>query len=113
MPICFVGWAPDYADADNYIFPFCYQYGTYAMRIGYNNTNVNDWYEAAKIETDPEVRQTYFDQIQEQVAEDTPYLWVYQIVEFRAWRTWMHGDGLVYNPMHSAYWFHMYKDYTT
>ena len=113
MPIFFVGWAPDYADADNYIFPFCYQYGTYAMRIGYNNTNVNDWYEAAKIETDTEVRQTYFDQIQEQVAEDTPYLWVYQIVEFRAWRTWMHGDGLVYNPMHSAYWFHMYKDYTT
>jgi peptide/nickel transport system substrate-binding protein len=113
MPIFFVGWAPDYADADNYIFPFCYEYGTYAMRIGYNNTDVNAWYEAAKIETNPETRQHYFDLIQEQVAEDTPYLWVYQIVEFRAWRTWMQGNGLIYNPMHSYYFLHLYKDYTT
>ena len=111
MPIFFVGWAPDYADPDNYIFPFCYHYGTYAMRIGYNNTDVNDWYEAAKVETDPEDRQQYFDWIQETVAEDTPYLWVYQIVEFRAWRTWMHGDGLTYNPMHSYYLFHLYKSF--
>ncbi len=113
MPIFFVGWAPDYADPDNYIFPFCYEYGTYSMRIGYNNTDVNDWYEAAKIETNTTLRQKYFDRIQEAVAEDCPYLWVYQVVEFRTWRTWLFGDGLTFNPMHSYYWFHVYKDYST
>ncbi len=113
MPIFFVGWAPDYADPDNYIFPFCYDYGTYALRIGYNNTDVNDWYEAAKIETNSTLRLKYFDRIQETVAEDCPYLWVYQVVEFRTWRTWLHGDGLTFNPMHSYYWFHMYKDYSS
>jgi peptide/nickel transport system substrate-binding protein len=113
MPIFFVGWAPDYADPDNYVFPFAYHYGTYAQRISYNNTDVNDWYELAKTETDPEVRKDYYDLIQEQLAEDAPYLWMYQPTEFRTWRAWLHGDGLVYNPMHQVYFYHVYKQYTT
>ena len=113
MPIFFVGWAPDYADPDNYVFPFCYEYGSYAMRIGYNNTDVNTWYEAARIETNATIRQQYFDWIQESVAEDCPYLWVYQVIDFRTWRSWLQGEGLTFNPMHGFYWFHMFKDYTT
>lgn len=113
MPIFFLGWAPDYADPDNYIFPFCYEYGVYAFTIGYNNTNVNLWYKAAKIETNMTARQKYFDLIQEAVADDCPYIWVLQTAEFRTWKTWLKGDGLTFNPMHDSYWFHMYKDYTT
>jgi peptide/nickel transport system substrate-binding protein len=107
MPIFFVGWAPDYADPDNYVFPFAYHYGTYAQRISYNSTDVNNWYELAKTETDPEVRKDYYNLIQERLAEDAPYLWMYQPTEFRTWRAWLHGDGLVYNPMHQVYFYHV------
>jgi len=113
MPIFFVGWAPDYADPDNYVYPFCYDLGTYAQRIGFNNSEVNDAYEAAKTETDASARMAYYNTINDICAEEAPYLWVYQATEFRTWRAWLHGDGLVYNPMHGFYFYHMYKTYTT
>lgn len=113
MPIFFVGWAPDYADPDNYVFPFAYHRGTYAMRISYNNSEVNALYLLAKTETDIPTRNGYYSQIQEILSEDAPYLWMYQPTEFRTWRAWLHGDGLVYNPMHGYYFYHMYKAYPT
>jgi peptide/nickel transport system substrate-binding protein len=113
MPIFFVGWAPDYADPDNYVFPFAYHVGTYAQRISYNDSEVNDWYEEAKIETNLVTRAHLYDLIQEKMAVTCPYLWMYQATEFRTWRAWLHGDGLAFNPMHSYYFYHMYKTYPT
>ena len=113
MPIFFVGWAPDYADPDNYVFPFCYEAGTYAGRIGFNNSQVNAYYLLAKAETNLTLRMHYYNVINDILAEEAPYLWVYQATDFRTWRTWVHGVGLVYNPMHGAYFFNMYKDYAT
>ncbi|MHA2381928.1 MAG: ABC transporter substrate-binding protein, partial [Candidatus Thorarchaeota archaeon] len=112
IAIFFLPWIPDYADPDNYIWPFCYQYGSYALRIGYNNTEVNIWYVAAKTETDPVIRQKYFNQIQEIVADDCPYIWVCQSIEFRVRRSWLKGDGLVFNAMHGTYFYEVYKDYS-
>jgi peptide/nickel transport system substrate-binding protein len=113
MPIFFVGWAPDYADPDNYVYPFCYSVGTYAQRIAFNNTEVDAYYELAKVETDLDLRKEYYDRINDILADESPYLWVYQSTEFRTWRAWLHGDGLVYNPMHGVYFYHLYKTYIT
>jgi peptide/nickel transport system substrate-binding protein len=112
MPIFFVGWAPDYADPDNYVYPFCYHLGTYAGRIAYNNTAVNALYLQAKAEANLAQRKIYYNQINDILAEDSPYLWVYQSTEFRTWRAWLDGDGLVYNPMHQIYFYHVFKNYT-
>jgi peptide/nickel transport system substrate-binding protein len=112
LPIFFLSWLPDYADPDNYIWPFCYQYGSFALKIGYNNTEVNTWCVAAKTEIDPIARQNYFDQIQEAVAEDCPYLWACQSTQFSVRRAWLKGDGLVFNAMHGVYIYEMYKDYS-
>ena len=109
MPIFFVGWAPDYADPDNYVYPFCYQQGTFAQRIGFNNTLVNEYYLSAKTELDSNLRLQYYNQINDICAEEAPYLWVYQSTDFRTWRTWVHGEGLIHNPMHQIYFYHTYK----
>ena len=113
MPIFFVGWAPDYADPDNYVYPFCYETGTYAARIGFNNAQVNSYYLLARSESNPSLRVQYYNYIHEILADEAPYLWVYQSTEFRTWRTWVHGDGLIYNPMHGAYFYNMYKSDST
>ncbi|TFG95494.1 hypothetical protein E4H12_13125 [Candidatus Thorarchaeota archaeon] len=104
MPIFFVGWTPD-----NYLYPYVYHRGTFAQRICYNNSDVNQWYELQRVETNWSERQRLLSLIQETVAEDAPYIWVYQSTEFRTWGTWVHGDGLVYNPMHDLYFYHIYK----
>jgi peptide/nickel transport system substrate-binding protein len=111
MPIFFVGWAPDYADPDNYMFPFAYQSGTYANRIGLNDTTINTLYLQAKVETNSTTRLSLYNQINDRLAAICPYLWVYQNTEFRTWRAWVHGDGLIYNPMHDVYFYHIYKTY--
>ncbi len=113
MPIFFVGWAPDYADPDNYVYPFCYDKGTYAQRIAFNNSEVNTLYLEAKVDTNSTTRMQTYNKINDILADEAPYLWVYQSTEFRTWRAWLHGDGLVYNPMHGVYFYHLYKVYPT
>ena len=113
MPIFFVGWAPDYADPDNYVYPFCYHLGTYAQRIGFNNTDVNGNYTLARSESDPNIRMQLYNNINDICADEAPYLWVYQATQFSTWRAWLHGDGLIYNPMHGVYFYNLYKTYTT
>ena len=109
LPFYFLGWAPDFADPDNYLFPMIYYRGVYASMMRYNNTNVNQWFEAQRIETDIYERVRLLNLIQETVADDAPYLWLIQETEFRTWGSWVHGDGLTYNPMHDLYFYHIYK----
>jgi len=110
----FVGWGPDYPDPDNFIFPFGYSRGTNGYRIRYNNTDVDNWYFEAKTETDPTLRANIYGRILQAMADDFPYLWTYQQGELRAWRTWVHGPGMKWNPLpgvYSFYFYHMWKDY--
>ena len=113
MPIFFVGWTPDYADPDNYVYPFCYELGINAQIIGLNDSIINTNYLLAKAETNQTKRIEYYNIINDRAAELAPYLWVYQAIEFRTWRDWISGDGLTFNPMHDVYFYHINKTYST
>ena len=111
MPMWFIGWAPDYADPDNYAWPFVHSQGIYMPRTGYVNTTVDDWITQAKQSTNSSERLELYGKIQKQVAYDQPSIYIFQPREFRVWRSWLKGSGLEWNPMHGAYWYHIYKDY--
>ncbi|MFX1482068.1 MAG: ABC transporter substrate-binding protein [Promethearchaeota archaeon] len=111
LPVVALGWSPDIADPMEFLLSSCYHSGAYAPRIHYNNTDINNWCEAALSETNVSQRQTYLDNIQEVAAEESPYIWVYQVTEFRTWRSWLRGYGLAYNPMHGIYFYYLYKVY--
>lgn len=110
LPVYALGWGPDIADPMDFIIPTCYHTGVYAQYIHFNDTETNAWCEAALAEMDPAQRQIYLDHIQEKMAVESPYIWVYQSREFRTWRTWLMGDGLIYNPMHDIYFYHLWKN---
>jgi len=114
LPIFFVGWAPDYADPDDYAVPFCHgKYGTYAIRIGYNNDTVNKWIEDAAVEADPANRVELYKTIERQVVADAPYIWTVEPMTIECHRDWV--KNWYFNPMY-AEWpttpaaFGMYKD---
>ena len=116
MPLWYIGWIPDYADGDNYMYPYAYHRGTYAYRCGYNNSQVNAWYLEAYEETNDTRRYELYYDIEHQMVEDLPHLYLLQLGELRAWRTWCKGEGLNWNPMYgldAGYVFHVYKEYTT
>jgi peptide/nickel transport system substrate-binding protein len=114
LPMWLIGWAPDYADPDNYALPFVKSTGTFMHASGYNNTAVDALVAAGKAETDLVARQAIYDEMQELVAFDQPSIYMYQPSEFRVWRNWMAGNGLTYNPMYGTYyWYHLHKVYPT
>jgi peptide/nickel transport system substrate-binding protein len=118
LPFFFLGWAPDYADPDNYAAPFVKSTGTFPSRVGlvgstdengdpWDHATVDDWINDAAQETDPATRIELYGYIQEAIVAHMAYLWGYQGVEFHVEGAWM--NGYVFNPMHEEYFFHYYK----
>ncbi len=113
LPIFFLGWAPDYADPDNYVGPFVKSTGTYPLRIGlgvsdgWDAEEVDGWIASAAQSQDQTTRQNYYYQIQEAIVDQVAYLWCYQATSFHVEHVTM--NGYVYNPMHDPYFYHYWK----
>jgi len=101
LPIFFLGWRPDYADADDYVMPFLRTGGLFASRIGYSNSSLDALIDAAAAELNETLRsQMYEDLSTHAVVDDVPYLWVYQSSSFHVERSWVRG--YYFNPMLSG-----------
>ncbi|MHA1976447.1 MAG: ABC transporter substrate-binding protein [Candidatus Hodarchaeales archaeon] len=101
LPAFLIGWAPDYADPDNYVDPF---YGTYfAGQLNYSNPTVIADINAAKAEPSQAVReQMYFD-IERNASLDYPFVPLYQGFGLSVRRDWIQGDyASVLNPMRNG-----------
>lgn len=114
LPIFFLGWAPDYADPDNYVGPFVKSTGTYPNRIGlqvsegWDAEEVDGWIdEAAQTQNENTRRDLYYD-IQEAIVDQVAYLWCYQSTSFHVEHRTM--NGYWFNPMLSGpYFYHFWK----
>ena len=114
LPIFFLGWAPDYADPDNYVGPFVKSTGTYPLRIGlgqsdgWNAAEVDGWIADAAEEQNPTAREAIYYDIQEAIVEHAAFLWCYQSTSFHVEHRTM--NGYVFNAMLSGpYFYHMWK----
>jgi len=106
MPAMFLGWAPDYADPDNYIQPFYHQAGTYASMIGYGNDTLDGMIEAAATELNATLRAEMYKQISMDMYEECVFVWTAQATNFHAERDWL--SGYYFNPMHSGLIYYSY-----
>ncbi|WP_150462199.1 ABC transporter substrate-binding protein [Nesterenkonia ebinurensis] len=61
--------------------------------FGYDNPEVDELLEAAAVNMDEEEREEQYQQVQEIVAEELPYIYLYQQVTFRA-----SAEGINYEP---------------
>lgn len=112
LPIFFLGWAPDYADPDNYVGPFVKSTGTYPNRIGlgisdgWDAAEVDGWIsDAAQSSSDSE-RENLYQNVQEAIVDHVAYLWCYQSTSFQVRH--ISVNGYVFNPMHNDYFYHMW-----
>jgi peptide/nickel transport system substrate-binding protein len=103
LPVFFLGWMPDYADPDDYTFPFYHENGTYALRMSLDNHTLTLMCEQAARETNQTLRaQMYYD-IEMAVYDNAYFAWLTQATNFHVERDWV--TGYYFNPMHSG---HMY-----
>ncbi|MFQ6085111.1 MAG: ABC transporter substrate-binding protein [Candidatus Bathyarchaeia archaeon] len=96
-----IGWAPDYADPDNYVTPYCHsKKGTFLKRMGYSDPELDALVEQAATEVDPTTRANLYKQIERRMADGYMYIWMYQGELFFVSRDWIKGDfGPTFNPM--------------
>jgi peptide/nickel transport system substrate-binding protein len=104
LEVFFVGWAPDYADPDDYVIPYCKSSGTFASRTGYSNATIDALINAAAIETNATLRLADYREIQMEMYRSAHNLFMHQPTNFIPMRTWVHG--WYYNPMfgQNPYW---------
>jgi ABC-type transport system substrate-binding protein len=109
MPAMFLGWAPDYADPDDYVQPFYLSGGTYASMIGYENTTLDRMIGEAAAEIDEETRAQMYLEISQDMYEECVYIWTGQATNFFAGRDTI--NGYYFNPMYSnLYYYALSKD---
>ncbi|MHA1480407.1 MAG: ABC transporter substrate-binding protein, partial [Candidatus Thorarchaeota archaeon] len=118
LPIFWLGWAPDYADPDNYAAPFVKSTGTFPSRVGlvgstgtggtvWDHALIDGLIDDAAVETNAVTRAGYYQTIQEAIVDHCAYLWGYQSTSFEVERADM--NGYQFNPMHDRYFYHYYR----
>ena len=104
MPVLFLGWAPDYADPNNYMQPFFHSAGTYASMCGFGNATLDGMIEEAAGELDPETRATLYYELSMYLYGECLHIWTVQATNFHCERVSL--EGWVYNPMYSGMYYY-------
>lgn len=104
MPVLFLGWAPDYADPNNYVQPFFHSAGTYASMCGFGNATLDAMIEDAAAELDPEVRAQKYSDLSWYLYGECLHIWTVQATNFHCERVEL--QGWIYNPMFSGMYYY-------
>ena len=106
-PAALVDWYPDFLDPDNYIQPFlscsqgspnvgCEEGAAQSRGSFYYSDRANQLIEQSRQEQDPTERQAIFTELQELLAQDVPYIPLWQTIDYAFAQNEI--EGVVINP---------------
>ncbi|MDJ0692279.1 MAG: ABC transporter substrate-binding protein [Xenococcaceae cyanobacterium MO_188.B32] len=106
-PAVLTDWYPDFLDADNYIQPFlgcskgseaqgCEEGAAQSRGSFYYSDRINKLINQQRQETDPETRKAIFTEIQAILAEDVPYIPLWQTKDYAFSQN--NIEGVIINP---------------
>ncbi len=111
MPAYWLGWAPDYADPNDYTVPFLLSDGTFPATVGYKNTTLDGMIQAAGVELNPTIRAGMFKNISLAVYGDAPYVWLSQGSVLTCMKSWV--TGFEFNPLYSNLYYYLLNKTST
>lgn len=91
-----IGWLADYADPDNFAYPYMHSTGTFSGPASYYNATVDALIEQGAIETNPVTRQQIYYDLQEAWYLDLPGIILVQPEGRRFFTQYIHNFG--FNP---------------
>ena len=106
LAMCGNGWAADYPDPHNFVFPYMHSKGAFANAQRYSNEEVDDLIEKAISSNNHSERQILYDQIAELYHNEVPSIMIGQLLGVYFFRDWI--QGFVCNPMRPGYAFYAY-----
>ena len=106
-PAVLTDWYPDFLDADNYIQPFlscskgseaqgCQEGAAQSRGSFYYSDRVNQLIDRQRQETNPEARKDIFTEIQASLAQDVPYVPLWQTKDYAFAQKGV--EGVIINP---------------
>jgi peptide/nickel transport system substrate-binding protein len=101
-----LGWAPDYADPDNFIYTFYHSQGFYAPRLNFKDSTLDKLIDQARSVTDRAKRAALYNLIGRRAYELCPFVLMPAGVGFDVHSTALKGVEQNYNIMLSGgfYW---------
>ena len=106
MPVFLLGWYPDYLDPDDYLYPFLYSAASPYLGAFYNNSEVDQLLEQARMSTDIDERTDLYEQVQMILAEDCPYIPMFQGKQYVVFKKGV--GGVMLDPTQNFYYFTLY-----
>jgi peptide/nickel transport system substrate-binding protein len=103
FPMFYFGWAPDYADPDDYCNPFLLTDSYFPIMTEYSNATIDALVRSASCELNSTLRAEMYSEITWLTHNDTPYMWLYQPNNFHVERSWV--NGYYFNPMYGGLYF--------
>ena len=107
MDVFLLGWYPDYLDPDDYVFPFLHSSGAASLGSFYNDSTMDQLLEDARKTTDITERTNYYEQVQEKLAEDVPYIPLWQAKQYVVFKIGIKGvilDATQIFRYYTIYW---------
>ncbi len=105
MPFYFLGWAPDYADPNDYTVPFLKSQGTYLHTLGYSSPFLDAMVDQSASELNSTLRASQLHQIALSVQQECLYIWMAQASNLNSMKSWI--TGFEYNPMYSNLYYYL------
>ena len=90
-PIFLTGWVADYADPHNFLYTFMHSQGVYGKYMAYRNDETDRLCEAGIETADPAKRKQIYEKLQRRWYEDAVGIPLYQQINVRAYRDYVHG----------------------
>ena len=90
-PIFITGWVADYADPHNFLSTFMHSQGNYGRYMAYRNAEVDRLCDRGITTVDPAERDKIYTRLQHLWYEDAIGIPLYQQINLRAYRDWVHG----------------------
>ncbi|CAM3944629.1 ABC transporter substrate-binding protein [Deinococcus frigens] len=102
-----IGWAPDYADADNFMYTFYASDGYYSPRANWKDASVDKWLGQARSTINAAERNRLYSLVGQRAYEQAPYILVPAPVDYMFNSSRVTGAPRTkagYNPMTSLLW---------
>ncbi len=78
LQVYLLGWYPDYLDPDDYLYPFLHSGANKWAGTGFSNETVDKLLDEAQVKVDQNERAKLYKQVQEILAEEVPYIPLFQ-----------------------------------
>ncbi|GGK23834.1 peptide ABC transporter substrate-binding protein [Deinococcus malanensis] len=106
-----MGWAPDYADPDNFMYTFYASDGYYSPRANWKDASVDKWLKQARSTVNTAQRNRLYSLVGNRAYEQAPFILVPGGIDFMYFRSNIKGISTqTYNPMISTRWADLSKN---